>query len=430
MRTEDDIRAAFRALAREAPDAGAVLTAVRKQLDKPSAGTRQGGPRAVRRRMAPLAAAAAVVAVTAAAVALANGQTSHRAPAISGSGLNRVPRYYMSLALTHKSKYRTTFSAVVKDTVTGATLVTVRPPDHFGTFAGVAGAADDRTFVLAAQKFPAQPGAGAAIKLYRAVFYPAKAAVTLTALPIPQIPAAESFDGLALSPSGASLAVGISTSPQQRGDGRQQLRVYSLPSGAVKVWQQSPGFGLQGQLSFAQSGVLAFNWAGQPAAGIWLLRTGTSGGDLTKHSQLAVGTVMGRYDVVGGVLSGDGSIITAVATIPAVGTGAVTAGRAGSNLSTVQAPGQAPGNSKIVQFSVQTGRAIRILWRSRYLASLLWSSSSGDVLIVQAPATRSGKRWIIGVLHGGHLTPIPGVPARISHPGQVVAGVPVPALAF
>jgi hypothetical protein len=270
MRTEDDIRAAFRALAREAPDADDVDTAVREQLGKVSAGQRQGGPSSARRWMTPLAAAAAVVAVTATAVAVANGRPTHRSEAIPGSGLDRLPHYYMSLALTHQSGNRATFSAVVKDTVTGATLATVHPPGPSDTFVGVAGAADDRTFVLAVRKFPPQGDAvaGAPIKLYRGVFHPAKAAVTLTALPIPQIPAAESFDGLALSPSGASLAVGITSGPQQRGAGRQQVRVFSLPSGAVKVWQQSPGFGLQGQLSFAQSGVLAFNWGGRPAPGV------------------------------------------------------------------------------------------------------------------------------------------------------------------
>jgi hypothetical protein len=80
--------------------------------------------------------------------------------------------------------------------------------------------------------------------------------------------------------------------------------------------------------------------------------------------------------------------------------------------------------------SVQTGRAIRTLWRSRSLASVLWSNSSGDVLVVQAAATRNGRHMIIGVLQGSRLTPIPGVPEVIDHPGQVVAGVPVPALAF
>jgi hypothetical protein len=34
----------------------------------------------------------------------------------------------------------------------------------------------------------------------------------------------------------------------------------------------------------------------------------------------------------------------------------------------------------------------------------------------------------IGVLHGGRLTPIPGVPAGISYPGPALAGAPV--LAF
>jgi len=53
MRTEDDIRAAFRALARQAPEADSVLTAVREQLGKVSAGKRQGGPSSARRWMPP-----------------------------------------------------------------------------------------------------------------------------------------------------------------------------------------------------------------------------------------------------------------------------------------------------------------------------------------------------------------------------------------
>ena len=418
MRTEDDVRAAFRALARQAPDADAVLTAVREQLDKANASPRQGGLRSARRRMAPLAAAAAVIAVTAAAVAIANGQASHRPPAISGSGLDRLPRYYMSLAPIHQSGYRTTFSAVVKDTMTGATLVTVHPPEPFGTFAGVAGAADDRTFVLAARTVPARPGTGTPIKLYRAVYHPAKSAVTLTALPIPQIPAADRLDGLALSPSGTSLAVGVSTSEGM--GGRQQLRVYSLPGGAVKVWQQTPSPVFTFQLSFSQTGLLAFNWAGRPAPGTWLLRTGTSGGELTGNGRLAVPAVLGRYSVAGGVLSGDGSIITAVAAT------ALPGRHGGSKIVPVQF------RAKIMQFAAQSGRAIRTLLTWPYTgiwpdASVIWSSSSGDVLVVQA-WSRSGGHIVIGVLHGSRLTPIPGVPEGISYPDAMVGAGPV--LAF
>jgi hypothetical protein len=414
MRTEDDIKAAFRTLTRQAPDADAILTAVREQLDNAGTGARQGAPRAARRWMTPLAAAAAVIAVTAAAVAIANRQpTQHSgtsAGANSGSGLDRLPRYYLSLALTHHSGSRATFSAVVKNTVTGATLATINPPKPFGTFAGVAGAADDRTFVLAARKFTAQPGAGAPIKLYRAVYHPARASVTLTALPIPEIPAADTLNGFALSPSGASLAVGISTS--QVKNGRQQVRVYSLPSGAVKVWQQSPTAGPGFGPSFAQMGVLAFNWAGPPASGTWLLRTGTSGGNLTSNSQLVVPAHVGRYSVAGGVLSGDGSIITAVTTT------ALPSKHTDSKLVPVQFL------SKIVQFAVQGGRAIRTLWTWRYTgigpdASVIWSSSSGDVLVVQA-WTRNDGHKVIGVLHDGRLTPIPGLPEGISYPDPMI----------
>jgi hypothetical protein len=429
MRTEDDIRAAFRQAAEQAPDADALLAAVREQLGTASAGSRQVRQIAARRWVTPLAAAAAVIAVTAAAVAIANGQTSHRSSAVSGSGLGRLPRYYMSLALTHQSGYRSTYSAVVKDTMTGATLATVRPPKNFGTFAGVAGAADDRTFVLAARKLPARPGGGAPIKLYRVVYHPTRDSVTLTALPIPQIPAADTLDGLAMSPSGASLAVGISISAGR--NGRQQLRVYSLRTGAVKVWQQSPTALFAFRPSFAENGVLAFNWAGPPAEGTWLLRTGTGGGKLTRNSQLAVPAEVGRYSVGGSVLSGDGSVITAVAST------ALPSRHGASKL----VPDQFL--AKIVQFAVPGGRAIRTLWTARYIsitppATVLWSSSSGDAVVVQSWTKSSGGRQsgrgldrqhlIIGILHDGRVTPIPGMPAGISYPDTLIGIAPV--LAF
>ena len=91
MRTEDDIKAAFRTLTRQAPDADAMLTAVREQLDNAGAGARQGAPRAARRWMTPLAAAAAVIAVTATAVAIANGQPTHHSGTSAGNSLRTRP---------------------------------------------------------------------------------------------------------------------------------------------------------------------------------------------------------------------------------------------------------------------------------------------------------------------------------------------------
>jgi hypothetical protein len=63
---------------------------------------------------------------------------------------------------------------------------------------------------------------------------------------------------------------------------------------------------------------------------------------------------------------------------------------------------------QFVQYSVTTGRLVRILGRLPYYGGaaydrVLWTSSSGDVLIVSAPQLRSG----VGVLAGGHLSPLP-----------------------
>lgn len=50
--------------------------------------------------------------------------------------------------------------AVVRVTATGTALATIPPPRPYGTFIGVTAAADNRTFVLAAQKLARLPLTG------------------------------------------------------------------------------------------------------------------------------------------------------------------------------------------------------------------------------------------------------------------------------
>src|SRR5215472_10966162 len=111
MRTEEDIRAAYRALARQAPDADAVLTAVQEQLDKASADGQKG--RRGRRPLAALASAVAVMAVIGGSIALAvgGGAAPHPAGKSTGPAANSqpgpggaAPQYYMQLASTGSSR--------------------------------------------------------------------------------------------------------------------------------------------------------------------------------------------------------------------------------------------------------------------------------------------------------------------------------------
>jgi len=103
--------------------------------------------------------------------------------------------------------------AVIRDTVTGATVATFQPPPPFDTFEYVTGAADDRTFVLAARNLSNDLGLAPCglTRLFRARFNPAGRSVTLTSLPVPELPATSQVDGIALSPDGTRLAVALET---------------------------------------------------------------------------------------------------------------------------------------------------------------------------------------------------------------------------
>lgn len=386
MRTEDDIRAALRELASQAPDADAVLTAVRERLQTASADQPQA--RRGRRLLAGLASAVAVMAVIGGSIALAvGGHVPHRAAAIGGhvphraaesagwsavdvrnTGPGGAPPYYLTLVngrIRPHQAYPDQYVAVV-DTATGATLATLRPPKPFHTFDYVIGAADDRTFVLEAQR----TNGGNAATLFAAQIDPSRRAVTLTALPIPPIRPDGQVNGIALSPDGSRLAV------LMRLAGYQRLSVYSMTSGAVKVWRQ-PGTAMAYWPSWGSGGILAFNWR----SGVWLLNTATAGGGLIANSRLALAESHG-LNIWGDLLTPNGR--TVVAT---------------------QTRDLHPGNEfEFAEYSAKTGRQIEALLPEHdATGDLGWASPSGNVLIVEV-ATKN--REVLGTLSGGRLTPI------------------------
>jgi hypothetical protein len=430
MRTEDDIRAAFRDLASRAPDTAEVLAPIPAR-GASVAGSASGRRQGWRRLAAALAAGTAVAGVIAASVAV----TSRGHPSEPGSRPNHllasVPRYYMAVeaaypgSLSYAGSHIPPQYAVIRNTVTGATLATIRPPKPFRTFEWVAGGADDRTFVLAAVARRTQSvEAGYPAKLFRARFDPATGKVRLTALPIPEIPAgnenyaANSFRtttiaGLALTRSETTLAVGLEVMTKH---GIQtQIRVYSLDSGAVKIWRASTGnlgFGDQPrlELSWGPGGILAFNWSGlitcnqercreSADSGIRLLNTRAGGTSLIGDSRLVVHGSSGKFVANDGVLTADGQKIVTCWEVD---------------------PGPFRPHEITFEFgeySAATGRQIGILWRAATGESLEWANSSGSVLVVQAPiisGRNSGDRDVrdvFGVLSGHRFVPIPGAPA-------------------
>ncbi len=153
---EDRVRDAIRAKAAEvSPDAVPPL----RLPGRPGPRRRAG-----RAWAAPLAAATGVAAALALVLALTSVIHPGRSAGDHPTGLAALPRYYVALTFTGSEAFGGigTFSspqtkAVIRATASGRALATVTPPRPYATFAGVTAAADDRTFVVAAQKLAKIP---------------------------------------------------------------------------------------------------------------------------------------------------------------------------------------------------------------------------------------------------------------------------------
>jgi hypothetical protein len=349
--------------------------------------------------LAPLAAATAVVAVIAAVVVFSGGTHPQRpAPASSRVSLNSVPRYYMALVETAPmSRYD---EAIVRDTLTGATLTTVHVPKPFLAFDSVTAAANDRSFVLSASIGPLMDQYKPT-GLFLARFNPHTRAVALTKLPIPAIPNTEFLNGMALSPSGTELAISVQTGKSKLLN-LARVSVYSLATGAVRSWRAYGGsIGITEydsvSISWSRSGELAFNWSSNSpdlrlAAeeyGVYLLDLAKAGHSLSTDSRHVV-----RWPSAGldpswdSVATPDGKEIVAPVF------------RNGGDICAFE------------EFSAPRGRLLRILDKtdcSEPFNSVVWTNSTGSVLVVVGPSDR-GLRLVLGVLSGSRFIPIPGKP--------------------
>lgn len=135
--------------------------------------------------------------------------------------------------------------AVVRVTATGTAVATIAAPHPYGTFIGVTAAADNRTFVLAAQKLARLPlTTSPATRFFLLRIDPASRApggrAQLTPLPVAEQVPGRAVSGLALAPDATRLAVtaGRLMAPA--------LHVFTLATGAGRVWdgpRVGPGFG-------------------------------------------------------------------------------------------------------------------------------------------------------------------------------------------
>jgi hypothetical protein len=190
-----------------------------------------------------LAAAAAVCLIISLPFTLASGPGQ-----VASTGqLAQFPPYYVALQKTHcfvicfaSGEYETDPDrAVVGSTLTGDTLATVAAPKPYGTFAFVQGTANDRDFILGAQRLTSTSSANyPATKLYLLRLNPSArpgSQPKLTPLRIPLLPGAPGYQQcwFALSPNRHLLAA-ISTTTATNNP--TKLRVFNLLTGSSRTW--------------------------------------------------------------------------------------------------------------------------------------------------------------------------------------------------
>jgi hypothetical protein len=387
------------------------------------------------RVLIPVAAAAAVIAVVAASLAVTGSLTGDRsaaarahahqpgtsrsqpatgrsqpgkAPQIispaSRAALASVPEFYVAMTPGVMGMNN---RAQVRATATGAVLATVAAPAPYNTFSWVSAAADDRTFVLAAQEWTPIPRGSASdsieerdddtpTKFFVLRLSSGGRTARLSALPIPVQPGSVWIDGIALSPDGSRLAVVINSHGANQVN--PAIAVYTVATGARKQWVW-PGDAVIGNqkpwgspLSWAADGrTLAFQII--PANGtiaVRLLDTDAPGGRMASR--------LGVEWTGGGVTGANGAVI-----IRGSGTNPANSLSGYNTLIT-------PDGTKIVcrttgttvngitEFEASTARVVSDT--DPQATDVLWTNASGSTLIV-------GNASTVGVLAGGQFTPLP-----------------------
>jgi hypothetical protein len=371
--------------------------------------------------LTPLAAAVAVAAVVVVSLAVSAGihsrlrggpgpATSARvrgAPAGTQAALRDVPPYFVALSDPAQAR-----SAAVRSTVTGRTLATLTPPRPYRIFTWVSAAADDRTFVLAAQRWwnvasgtaglPAEERNGTApTAFFRLTFNPATRTAQLAKLVIPGTIQSSQLAGMALSADGTRLALDL----------RQSIQVITLATGANRSWTW-PGGGWIGNwkpngqvLSWTADGrTLEFQqWGGKldDTAHVRLLDTTAPGSSLASAKViLTFPTKPGPLDIgaMNTLLTPDGTRIV---------TATVQPGR-----------GSRPTRQQITEYSARTGTVVASEDQFTTPAGppgwqdVLWAGPGGQALVVSDPRGKPvapyGPTNILGVLTGNRFTPIPG----------------------
>ena len=398
---EDRIRAAARAAAETvAPDSVPPLELPAAPRRRWLRGGRTAGatrtPWAV--RLAPVAAALAVIAIV---ITMVTVRHTESRPSATGSSLvappgvpagppvssyvrsGQVPPYYVTATET---------DAVVHLTVSGASVATIRPSLPGGTMVAVTTAGDGRTFVLGEQGQDRK-----AVTFYQFRLGSSGRPGALSRLPM-SVTDGKTMTGLALSPDGTKLAIAVVP-----GGGVQQVRLYPVHGGQARTWSATGGgpYGATWLSWPASQRTLAFNWSVGHTRSVRLLNLGTAGGSLLAASRpvVTLGNTanMGQTLYIGPddmIITRDGSAIVG----------------ASNEITNIAKNGIITFTTGFPEFSVATGHLTRIVghwhpnqWHEPEVVDLLWSDASGRVLIGVINA--GGRNWV-GVISGNKFTPL------------------------
>jgi hypothetical protein len=307
---------------------------------------------------------------------------------------------------------------VVRATWTGATRarIATRTP-----VAGVAGAADGRTFVLDEQRSII---GGQVRWVGQPAFYLLRLSASgtersLTRLTVPAIPDGTVVSGLALSPDGSKLAVNVDSGswPQAR---LMEIMTYSLATGESRSWTTSgltnadapfgfTGSGVDGAQSISwteDSRTLAFGVENRSYTGVRLLDTAAGGTDLIADSRLAV--VERTFKDLGHSLENaappDYFVSCATDAMITMDGSAIVCGYS-TGIGNTTTMGFA-------HYSTVTGKMNHVTGLVHFDGeaptgiSLYWVNSTGKIAIGTSETTGGGR---VGVMNGDTFTPLPGV---------------------
>ena len=464
---EDTLRQVMASHDQEAPGAPELLHALEATSVPPGRRGKWSG------LLVPLAAVAAVTCVVAASLAIGaafHGRAhpagpgpaaqSHSSPAalrpaaLGPAALRQVPPFFAELTLTAPVQLMGGEAVAVRSTLTGHVLATVTPPRPYQVFTWVSAAGDDRTFVLAAQRYwhigSGQAGMPAQ---NRDITTPT---AKLARLAVPETIPADQLAGMTVSPDGTRLALDLRRPTQS-------IQVVTLATGAVRSWAWPGGGWIGNNKPIGQ----IFSWTAGGTTLAFQQRNGDAGELSLSFLALVAGT-LAAVVLTGILVQRYGRLRRADLLVWTIAAAAITVALAAHTLGAYRslapsatnirlldttAPGTSLASARIVltfpspgdfglntlltpdgtrivtvtpqgitEYSARTGQPI--LSEDQFPVAqfpaggpqevdqqtVLWAGPGGQALVVSDPRgkhTPDGPDTILGVLTGNTFTPIP-----------------------